>query len=144
MYLILSTPSIDYAKLVSHELWMLSRPRSYSGGEISQYYCGTLKHPGETKVAIGPITSDIHIHVYANVKDFVTLIEFAITDDERQLFSNVINSARSNKVNIVDIVTGAAPSLIDNFRTKEEMEAEGWFEQPVEEVEVEEEEVIEV
>ena len=55
MNLILSTPSIEYAKAVSHELWMLARPRGFSDNETSQYYCGTFAHPDGTKVAIGPI-----------------------------------------------------------------------------------------
>jgi hypothetical protein len=144
MNLILSTPSIAYANAISAELWNLTRPASVRKSETTSKYCGTFEHPTEDKVAIGPLTENIRIHLGANEKKFIELVSAAVTEEEASALPQAIASAKGTKVNIVDIVTGAAPSLIDNFRTKEEMEAEGWFEQPVEEEEEEVEEVIEV
>ena len=140
MNLILSTPSIAYANSISAELWNLTRPTSVRKNETTSKYCGTFEHPTEDKVAIGPLTENIRIHLGANENKFIELVSAAVTEEEAQALPQAIADAKGRKVNIVEVVTAAAPSLTDNFRTKEEMESEGWFEQPAQE----EEEVIDV
>ena len=141
MNLILSTPSISYANSISEELWNLTRPTSVRKNETTSKYCGIFEHPTEDKVAIGPLSESIRIHLKADEKKFIQLVSAAVTEEEAEALPQAIADAKGRKVNIAEVVTAAAPSLTDNFCTKEEMESEGWFEQPVQE---EEEEVIDV
>ena len=126
MNLILSTPSIEYAQAVSHELWMLARPRGFSENETSQYYCGTFAHPDGTKVAIGPIDGQQNVHKDADEVAFVDIIRAALTEGEALALTNVINTNKGGKVTLTDIIT-ATPSLAPNLITREEMQADGWF-----------------
>ena len=126
MNLILSTPSIEYAKAVSHELWMLARPRGFSENETSQYYCGTFAHPDGTKVAIGPIDGKQNVHKDADEVAFVDIIRAALTEGEALALTNVINTNKGGKVQLTDII-GATPSLASNLVTREEMQDDGWF-----------------
>ena len=126
MNLILSTPSIEYAQAVSHELWMLARPRGFSENETSQYYCGTFAHPDGTKVAIGPIDGQQNVHKNADEVAFVDIIRAALTEGEALALTNVINTNKGGKVTLTDIIT-ATPSLAPNLVTREEMQADGWF-----------------
>ena len=126
MYLILSTPSIEYAQAVSHELWMLARPRGYSENETSQYYCGTFAHPDGTKVAIGPIDGQQNVHKDADEVAFVDIIRAALTEGEALALTNVINTNKGGKVQLTDII-GATPSLASNLITREGMQDDGWF-----------------
>ena len=126
MNLILSTPSIEYAQAVSHELWMLARPRGYSDNETSQYYCGTFAHPDGTKVAIGPIDGKQNVHKDADEVAFVDIIRAALTEGEALALTNVINTNKGGKVQLTDII-GATPSLASNLVTRDEMQDGGWF-----------------
>lgn len=130
MHLILSTPSLDYAKQVSHELWMLARPRQFSAAETSQYYCGTFKHPNEDKVAIGPIDGFQNVHKDADETSFVDLIGDALTEGERLAIINAINVAKGGKIAMSEII-GASPSLSPNLVTRDQMQDLGWFDEPV-------------
>lgn len=126
MNLILSTPSIEYAKAVSHELWMLARPRGFSDNETSQYYCGTFAHPDGTKVAIGPIDGLHNVHRNADEEAFGELVSSAITEEEKTDLKQVIADAKGTKVSIVSIVE-AIPNLANNLTTREQMQTDGWF-----------------
>jgi len=125
MNLILSTPSIEYAKAVSHELWMLARPRGYSDNETSQYYCGTFAHPDGTKVAIGPIDGQQNVHKDADEVAFVDIIRAAITPEERQDIIDAINAAKGGTIQMQNVI--AATSLGANLQTREELDVDGWF-----------------
>jgi len=131
MNLILSTPSIEYSKAVSHELWMLARPRGFSENETSQYHCGTFAHPDGTKVAIGPIDNLHSVHLSANEELFAELISAAITQEEKDdLKINIIN-VKGTKASMLPIIQ-SIPSLVNNLITREQMVIDGWF-PPVEE-----------
>ena len=125
-FLILSTPSEDYAKAVSHELWMLARPRGISDNETSQFYCGTYAHPDGTQVAIGPLDGTQPVHANADEQAFATLIGPAITEDEGQAIVAAIEEAKGGHINILSIIQ-ASPSLAPNLRTREQLDASGWF-----------------
>ena len=126
MNLILSTPSIEYAQAVSHELWMLARPRGFSENETSQYYCGTFAHPDGTKVAIGPIDGQQNVHAKADEVAFVDIIRAALTEGEALALTNVINVNKGGTVQLTDIIQ-ATPSLAPNLITREGMQDGGWF-----------------
>ena len=129
-YLILSTPSEDYAKAVSHELWMLARPRGISDNETSQYFCGIQKHV-DGRISIGPLDGTQPVHADADELSFGELIGHAITEIEEDAIVQAITEAKGGSIRILSIIE-ASPSLSPNIRTREQLEADGWF--PTEEV----------
>jgi hypothetical protein len=131
MYLTLSQPSIDYADAISHELWMLSRPRGISVNETSQYFCGRYVHPISGDVCIGPIEQPQNVHADADELAFATLISAAVTEAEEQAIVDAINAAKGGTIQILDVIS-ASPSLSPNLRTREQLDAAGWF--PTEEI----------
>ena len=129
-YLILSTPSEDYAKAVSHELWMLARPRGVSDSETSQFYCGVQKHT-DGRVSIGPLDGTQPVHADADELSFGQLIGHAVTEAEEDGIIAAITEAKGGSISIVGLIE-ASPSLSPNLRTREQLEAAGWF--PTEEI----------
>jgi hypothetical protein len=130
MYLILSQPSEDYAKAVSHELWMLARPRGVSDSETSQFYCGVQKHT-DGRIAIGPLDGTQPVHADADELSFGALIGAAITEEEEAGIVASITEAKGGSINILSLIE-ASPSLSPNLRTYDQLEADGWF--PTEEL----------
>jgi hypothetical protein len=125
MYLILSQPSEEYAKAVSHELWMLARPRSISDSETSQFYCGVDVHT-DGRIAIGPLDGTQPVHADADELSFGQLIGQAITEEEEAGIVASITEAKGGSISIVGLIE-ASPSLSPNLRTREQLEAAGWF-----------------
>ena len=130
-HLILSQPSEDYAKAVSHELWMLARPRGISDNETSQYFCGVQKH-ADGRIAIGPLDGTQPVHADADELSFGQLIGHAVTEEEEDGIIAAITEAKGGSIRILDLIE-ASPSLSPNLRTRDELEAQGWF-FPTEEV----------
>ena len=128
-YLILSQPSEEYARAVSHELWMLARPRGISEGETSQYFCGVKTHDGQ--VAIGPLDGTQPVHADADELSFGQLIGAAITEEEEDGIVAAITEAKGGSINILSLIE-ASPSLASSLRTYEQLKADGWF--PTDEV----------
>ena len=126
MYLILKTPSKEYATAVSHELWMLARPRGISDNETSQFYCGTFAHPDGTQVAIGPIDGSQVVHTDADEEAFVNLINDSITAAEALFISTSINAAKGGTISIIELIR-ETPSIANNLITTEQMQTSGWF-----------------
>jgi len=98
-YLILSQPSEEYAQAVSHELWMLARPRGISANETSQYFCGVIQHDGQ--VAIGPLDGSQPVHADADELSFGQLIAPAITEEEEAGIVEAITAAKGGSIDIV-------------------------------------------
>jgi len=130
MYLILSQPSQEYANAVSHELWMLARPRGLSDNETSQFYCGVHVH-SDGRVAIGPIDQPQQVHANADELSFAQLIGNAVTEAEEQAIIDAIIEAKGGTIQLLDIIA-ASPSLSPNLRTYGQLDADGWF--PTEEI----------
>ena len=130
MYLILSQPSQEYANAVSHELWMLARPRGLSDNETSQFYCGVHVH-SDGRVAIGPIDQPQQVHANADELSFAELIGNAVTEAEEQAIIDAIVEAKGGTIQLLDIIA-ASPSLSPNLRTYGQLDADGWF--PTEEI----------
>lgn len=124
-HLILSQPSEEYAKDVSHELWMLARPRGISDGETSQLLCGVQKHD-DGRIAIGPLDGAHPVHIDADELSFGQLIGHAITIEEEEAIIDAIIEAKGGSIRILDLIE-ASPSLSTNLRTREQLKADGWF-----------------
>ena len=130
-YLILKTPSKEYASAISHELWMLARPRGISDNETSQFFCGTLAHPDGTQLCIGPLDGSQPVHADADEVAFGQLIGHAITEEEETAIVAAITEAKGGSIRILDLIE-ASPSLAPNLRTRDQLDASGWF--PTQEV----------
>ena len=131
MNLILSTPSVEYGKAISHELWMLARPRGISDNETSQFYCGVMSHPDGNQVAIGPIDGTQRVHANADELSFAELISDAVTAEEEALIISAISESKGGSISVLSLIE-ASSSLSPNLINREQMEAAGWF--PTEEV----------
>ncbi len=129
-HLILSQPSEDYAKAVSHELWMLARPRGVSDSETSQYFCGVQIH-SDGRIAIGPLDGTQPVHADADELSFGALIGAAITEEEEASIISAISESKGGSIDVLSLIE-ASPSLSPNLRTYEQLKADGWF--PTEEV----------
>ena len=125
-YLILKTPSKEYATAISHELWMLARPRGISDNETSQFFCGTLTHPDGTQLCIGPLDGSQPVHADADEVAFGQLIGPAITGEEEAAIVAAITEAKGGSICILDLIK-ASPCLSPNLRTREQLDAEGWL-----------------
>ena len=125
-YLILKTPSKEYASAISHELWMLARPRGISDNETSQFFCGTLAHPDGAQLCVGPLDGTQPVHADADEVAFGQLIGPAITEEEEAAIVAAITEAKGGSIRILDLVE-ASPSLSLNLRTREQLDTEGWF-----------------
>ena len=124
-YLILSQPSEEYARAVSHELWMLARPRGISETETSQYFCGVKTH-ADGRVAIGPLDGAQPVHADADELSFGQLIGHAITEEEEDSIISAISESKGGSIRVLSLIE-ASPSLSPNLRTYEQLEADGWF-----------------
>lgn len=125
MYLVLSVPDLNYAESVSHELWMICRPRTVSLSETSQNLCGTFMHNNGSQVAIGPINQIQPVHVDADEIALVDLINAAITAADRQYIIDSIVAAKGSTIDIQTTLEGT--TLAANLKTMAELEADGWF-----------------
>ena len=124
-YLILTSPSEEYARAVSHELWMLARPRGISDGETSQFFCGVITH-ADGRVAIGPLDGTQPVHADADELSFAELIGHAVTEEEEGAIVAAITEAKGGSIRILDLIE-ASPSLSANLRTREQLDDDGWF-----------------
>ena len=123
MYLILSTPSIDYANAISRELWRLVRPFE---NETTQFYVGRYAHPDGTKVCIGPIEGSQPIHNDANEYALGELIGLAVTAEEEEFITATIAEAKGGSLDVLAMLE-SIESLSPNLRTRAQLESDGWF-----------------
>jgi len=124
-YLILTQPSEEYGKAISHELWMLARPRGISENETSQFFCGVQTHT-DGRVAIGPLDGTQPVHADADELSFAELIGHAVTEEEEGAIVAAITEAKGGSIRILDLIE-ASPSLSANLRTREQLDDDGWF-----------------
>ena len=121
-YLILSTPSLPYADLISRELWRLVRPFE---DETTQFYCGRWKH-SDGSVCVGPINGPQPIHKDADELTLASLIGTAVTEEEEDFIIQSIADAKGGSLSILEMIE-QIDSLSPNLRTREQLKAEGWF-----------------
>jgi len=125
MHLILSQPSKEYGLAISHELWMLARPRGISGDETSQNFCGVQKHT-DGRVSIGPLDGSQPVHADADELSFGQLIGHAVTEEEEDSIISAIIESKGGSIRVLSIIE-ASPTLSPNLRTYDQLKADGWF-----------------
>ena len=131
MYLTLSVPSLPYAQQISRELWLLVRPLLRAEGEVSQFYTSTLAHPDGSSVAIFIPDESMPIHAEADEIPISELIGAAVTAEEEAGIEAAINEAKGGTINLLTMIQ-SLPSLSTNLKTRDQLEAAGWF--PTEEI----------
>jgi hypothetical protein len=141
-YLILKTPSVDYAKEISRFIYGMSIP---TFSEVTQYYCSWIVHPKTNEVALAFNENDsLPISVEANPVLLVDTIRAAITVLEATALEALIANANTpieteieglggelitvssvnNRINPIEHIPA---SLASNIKTEAEMEADGWY-----------------
>ena len=135
-YLILSQPSVDYARSISSSLWALSRPEHVRDAkDVSQLYTSWLVHT-DGRVAIYLPDETKHVHSDGDVDSFCGLIgnpdvTITITDEEGVESSQTLpmdehlNTVRGGSINPLALIQSTA--FTANLKTRTELEADGWF-----------------
>ncbi len=118
-YLILTTPSEDYAAAVSEAMWLLARP---SATGSTRYAVGWITHPttGDVALTLGDYTQRVDLD--ADVDAYVAGLP--IPQDEQDSVRDTLNAARGSRLTVDELMP---PALAANLRTREEMDADGWF-----------------
>ena len=121
-YLILTTPTVEHAEAMSAALWSLARPTSTGG---TRYAVGHIAHPSGDAIALvlGDYTQ--RVDPDADVDAFVAALP--IPEDEKDDVRALLNDARGSRLTVAEFLP---PSLAANLRTREELDADGWFPEP--------------
>ena len=117
-YLILSTPSENYARSMSAALYALSAP----AGAQTQYAVGWITHPTTGDVALRLGSESSYLQPDADVSAFVSLLP--ITEAEAADLTETLEKARETHLRYADMLP---ESLTDGMRTQEQMDAGGWW-----------------
>ena len=140
-YLILKTPSLDYAKAISRFIYGMSVP---TFSETTQYYCSWIEHPETNEVAlVFPENDSLPISPEANPVLLVDTIKSVITEDEAETLENLIRNAHTPQETTIELdgeiltintinstinpIDHIPASLAGNIKTHEELAGEGWF-----------------
>jgi hypothetical protein len=111
MYLLLGQSGEEYAKALSAGLWKLSRPNA--DNETTSYYTGWITHD-DGRVALYVPEDTQPINGGADIEAFMPLVtKEGIPAEELAQFA-------------------ASPTFSADLRTREQLEADGWF--PTEEI----------
>lgn len=118
-YLILTIPSIDYAKAISRFLWSIQKNKD----ESTKYFNHWVQHPVNGQIALAFPNVEILLDDNADASILVDQVRQAITSEEATAMEERINKGGSVKP--VDFIPA---SLSTNIITQSEAEANGWFE----------------
>lgn len=118
-YLVLTQPSIEYAKQISKFLYSLSVP---SQDQATKYFNGWITHPTTGSVALVFGTEEIPIHPHGNAILLVDTIRQAITEPEATEIETRINEGGTAKP--LDFLP---QSLSSNLLTEQQAKDNGWL-----------------
>jgi len=129
-YLILSRPSVAYARAISAHLYRLTRPdHARSAEDVSAYWCGWLVHPSTGAVALVMPDEDIPVHTESDADLLVQAVAHAIPPAEAEKLRVDILATRGTRAAPLLFVPQSAQTQL---RTHSQMEADGWFATPAE------------
>jgi len=135
-YLILSQPSEAYAESISRALWGISRPASVRDAkDVSELYTSWVVHP-DGRVALYLPDETKPVHVDGDVHSFTTLVgnpdvtittvdEEGVERSETTTMNKHLNSLRGGRVNPLQLIEATIFAVA--LRTREQLEADGWF-----------------
>ena len=127
-YLILSQPDLDRAWQLSAALWQLSSPASVQAteGRETTHWSQPIAHPQTGAVALPLPDSAEFIHPSADIAAIEPFLDETLTAPEKAAAIAFIDQARNSRLSFSQVL-GATPSLQDQIKTREQMEANGWF-----------------
>ncbi len=117
-YLILSTPSEDYARNMSAAMYALSAPADAQ----TQYAVGWITHPKTGEVALRLGDEGSYLQPDADVSAFISVLP--ISEAEASDLTATLEAARGTHLRYVDMLPD---SLTDGMLTHEQMDADGWW-----------------
>lgn len=129
-YLILTQPSIEYAKAVSGAIWQARYPDEVrDGDEATHYYCGWIVHPQSGDVALAFPDENLIVHPMRKLQPLVDIIKAPLPENEKQAiqdhFDNLFPREEGDPPLTIENVL---PSLYaGNLKTHAQMDALGWF-----------------
>jgi len=125
MYLILTQNSTDYAKAWSRALYRLSRPDHVRDpADVTLYLCGWITHP-DGRVALDLGDADCPVHAEADTAAFTR--DLPVSASDRSKAKAGLDGRKGGRARVTDLLPDG---LKGNLRTREEMEADGWFPDP--------------
>lgn len=126
-YVIVKSEHIDG---LNRGIMRLLRPSHLREENWTDFYCGKVTHPttGETALDL-PESETVPIHVEANGQELAAILEIfvadgAITQGEADMIGGAVAASAGQNVRIADFIP---PSWAANVKTREELEADGWF-----------------
>lgn len=127
-YLILSQPSLEYGWELSAALWQLASPANVqqSEGRETAYWSAPIQH-SDGRVALPLPDSAEFIHPDADLSVLAQFISTAPAE-EQQGVAAMIAEHKGGRMSFAEALS-AAPSFAAQTRTREQMEADGWFPQ---------------
>jgi len=135
-YLILSQPSVDYARSISSSLWALSRPEHVRDAkDVSKLYTSWLVHT-DGRVALYLPDETKQVHVDGDVDSLCGLIgnpdvtitttdEDGVESSQTLPMDEYLNTVRGGSINPLALIQSTA--FAANLKTRTELEADGWF-----------------
>ena len=124
-YLILGQPLEMYAQIISAGLWAITRPIRQTND--TQYYCGWVWNDSHTLIALCLPDSDsqpIHIDAGDNIEALCNFIADTITPQEKIDLKDALMEARGGRIDVPNMFP---PTLSNLYKTREEMQAFGFF-----------------
>lgn len=120
-YLIIPATTQSEAWDFSAAMWHLGR--SYSSS--TAYAVGVVQHPDGETFALDLNAPPIYIQPDADIEAFIAILAEPAQDDFRQ----ILQDALGTKANLATMAA-AVPFFTDYLRTREQLEADGWFTDP--------------
>ena len=121
LYLLLNTTDLNYAKNISHALWLITRP---SNGSVTQYYASVVQKYGDTPIALGfSNVADLPVALDVNPAAVAALMT-TITGAESTALQAAITAAIKTFINPLTIMP---PSLGTTTQTLVQLQAANWF-----------------
>lgn len=125
----------QHAESFNRGLCRLLRPTHLrSPDDVTDYYCEMLTHPSGEWAALNlPDTDTVPIHVASDGRELAEVLSVfvrdgAITAEELGGIGGAAGANGGKEVRIADFIP---PSWAANVKTREQMEADGWFPEEV-------------
>jgi hypothetical protein len=119
-HLILQTANPQDAWGFSAAIWSLAA----NTGTNTAYAVGVITHPEDGRLALHLGDYDQAVAADADAEGFVSILP--IPQDERDALRDEILSRRGGRIKLVDMLD-FTPTLAANLRSRDELEAAGWF-----------------
>jgi len=128
-YLNLTQASIEYAQLISRSIWSARYPEDIrQGDEVTDSYCAYIVHPVSGDVALCFPDEEIPVHPMRKLQPLIDIITAPLPEEmQQEVADHLLNFDWENTPSTIDNLL--PPIYANNLMTKEQAEAQGWFEE---------------